>query len=174
MTEPQPNDRLHEALALEELIRANAESNATMAALVERVQEETKARDRKLEQLAKNNREMHRLGWLIVVSMALLLVMAAINAFNIGQARKNAGVTAKIARDTRSTNQTLLDCLNAAGQCGKQNAQQQKTILDEIKKYELTVIYCARTNPQQVDATGGKFIACVDRLYPGGPDLNGR
>lgn len=173
MTEPQPS-RLHEALALEELIRANAESSETMAALVESVHEETAARDRKLEQLAENNRQMHRLAWLLAAAMAVLMVMAVVNAVNISTARRSASQTADIARDARSTNQLLLDCLNATGSCGKQNAQAQKKILDEIKKYELTVIYCARTNPQQLDDSGSKFIACVDRLYPGGPDLNGR
>lgn len=171
MSEPLPES---EVLALEELIRANAESNATMASLVERVQEETAARDRKLEQLARNNREMHRLGWLMVACMAVLVILAVFNAVNIATARTNAAQTAAIARDSRSTNELLLDCLNAAGTCGKANAQQQRKILDEIKKYELTVIYCARTNPQNLDESGNKFIACVDRLYPGGPDLNGR
>lgn len=174
MSDKEPFSCSYNDASVEELVRANAKSNATMAALVEGVKKETAARDRKLEQLAENNRAMHRLGWLLAVAMSFLLIMAIFNAVSITTARRNAAQTAEIARDTRSTNQLLLDCLNATGSCGSANAAQQTRLLDEIKKYELTVLYCVRINPQVDDESGEQFLACVERLYPGGPKLNGR
>ena len=110
-----------------------------------------------------------------VVVLAVVLVMGVINAVNMANARRNAAITANIAKDAQGTYALLLDCLDSqSGACGKRNAVKQKAILDEIKKYELTVIYCARTNPVTEDRSGDKFIACVDRLYPTGPELNGR
>lgn len=174
-TSPTPdNSKLHSALALEELIRANAESNDTMKNLVDHIQAETDARDRKIDELARNTRSMHRMAIALACAMAILIGIAIINATNLAAGRKNAARTAAIAQDTRQTNETLLDCLNSRGKCGSYNAAQAALTLDEVKKYELTVIYCARTNPLTEDPKGVKFIACVERLYPGGPELNGR
>lgn len=167
-------DKLHAAMAMEELVRANADSNKTMVTLVEHLKAETEARDRKIDIVAKNTKSMQRLAMALIGAVAILLVIAAINASNIAVARKNAATTAAIAKDSRSTNTTLLDCLNSTGACGRLNAEQQRKTLDEVKRYELTVIFCARSNPITVDADGDKFLACVHRLYPGGPDLNGR
>lgn len=174
MTEPENSDRLHSALALEELIRANAESNDTMTNLVNHIRLETEARDRKIDVLAKNNRSIHRQTVALSIAMVILVLIAVFNASNVLAGRKLAQKTATIAQDTRSTNALLLDCLNSTGQCGRVNAREQALTLDEVKKYELTVLYCVRTNPQLVDKNGEKFLACVDRLYPGGPTLNGR
>lgn len=104
----------------------------------------------------------------VLVPCVVLLVVLAISNFVL-LARING-----IAGDVRSTNTTLLDCINSTGECGRRNASNQGKVLDEVKRYELTVIYCARTNPQPVDPDGSAFVACINRLYPGGPVLRGR
>lgn len=151
---------LHQGLAIEELVRSNDESNRTMVSLVERVREETEARDRKVDALEKGHRQVRWVIVLAVILVLFLLTLGVINAINL--------------TNTRATNQTLLDCVNATGACGQVNAESQTRILDTVKKYELTVLYCARTNPQPIDPKGDKFLACVDALYPGGPQLNRR
>lgn len=165
---------LQSALAVEELVESNNESNRTMLALVRQVQADTEQRARKVDLLEE---QQARAGKLLIVSTAalfFLLVLAVFNAVSITQASANARRTAIIAKDAEQTNNTLLDCLNATGECGKINAKNQVKVLDEVKKYELTGFYCARTNPVAVDPSGEKFIECMKRLYPSGPILNGR
>lgn len=166
--------RLHQALALEELVRANAESNDTMISLVEQVRHDAEARAKKVDLLERGMRQTSRLLKMLGAVLVCLLVVAGINAFNIQQTSRQADVTARIARDTQATNAQLYDCTNSQGACGKRNIENTKRILDEVKLYELTGFYCIRTNPQQVDKTGEQFLACMKRLYPTGPTLKGR
>lgn len=185
MTEPQiPSDepgdaeertsRLHNALAMEELVSANARSQATMIKLVESVRAETKARDRKVDALAMAQKSAQRGQRIGIVALVCLLFMAVFNAFNVLETRHNAERSAKIADDVKKTNSLLLDCVNSSGECGKWNAEQQRKTLDEIKKYELTGFYCIRNFPATADPDGEKFLTCMERLYPGGPKLNGK
>ncbi len=183
MTEPEFPDtevederaaRLHNALAMEELVSANQASNATMIGLIETVHKETAARDRKVAQLESNTKQLRKFTLVAMVMCALLLCMAVFNATNVIATRNNAEKTANIADDVKNTNTLLLDCLNSQGECGKWNAEQQRRTLEEIKKYELTGFYCIRNNPGPTDPDGEKFLACVNRLYPGGPQLNAK
>ncbi len=157
--------RLHNAMAMEELVAANKSSSATMINLIESVRKETSARDRKVEELEANTKQLRKFTIVAVVVCFLLLCMAIFNAVNVVGTRD-------IAKDTQRTNDTLLDCLNSTGQCGQFNAQQQKLVLDEVKKYNLTGFYCIRNNPATEDPKAEKFVACMERLYPGGPKLN--
>lgn len=163
---------LHSALAVEELIAANNQSNKTMMNLVERVQDETAARDRKVEALERSHRQVR---WVIVLAVILALFLIAlgiINAVNLNSTRRSQSQVAQIAANADQTNRTLLDCINARGACGQANAAAQRQVLNQVKLYDLTVIYCARTNPISVDADGTKFVACVKSLYPDGPTLD--
>lgn len=179
-TSGEPDDeasrriRLDAAREVERLVAANAASNATMTRLVDRVREESARRERKIELLEKESRQMRKLLIMVGFAIALLLAIAAFNASNIHQARKNAANTAAAARDAASTNKLLLGCFDVNSECSKLNAQKQKEILDEIKLYELTALYCVRTQPREEDPEGKKFLDCVKRLYPTGPELKGR
>lgn len=176
MTNPD-DDRLRRERAatlqqVENLVQANTESNETMVRLVERVRDDAHLREKKIELLEDGQRQMRRLFAMLAVVLLLLVGIGIINAINISDARKNAAVTAQTARDASSTYALLYDCINQQSECGKRNAENLKLTLDEIKRYELTVIYCARTNPVTVDPDGKKFLVCVDKLYPGGPKLD--
>jgi hypothetical protein len=155
---PESDKGMSNASAVEHLVAANEESSRTMLALVEGVRQETAARDRKVEALDKNLHQMRTVTWLAAAALIILLVLAVFNAFNLDASRK--------------TNHTLLDCVNSTGRCGQINQGNQAKILDTVKLYELTVLYCARTNPRDVDPNGDKFIACVNQLYPGAPQLD--
>lgn len=168
------NEDLHQALALEELIRANNTSASVMQRLVNHVEKETDARNRKVDALERNGHQLRRLMVLNLVAVALMIAFGAINAVNIGVARRQQAQASALARQVAATNSLLLDCLNSTGHCGQVNQANQKRILDEVKRYELTVIYCARTNPQQIDKDGTAFFMCIHRLYPTGPALAGR
>jgi hypothetical protein len=160
------------AEAVEHLVAANEESNRTMTALVEGVRRETAARDRKVEALDKNLGQLRWVTVLVGAAILILLTIGVINAVNLSSARKSAKQTKDIATQAAAINQTLLDCVNSTGQCGQVNQANQAKILDTVKLYELTVLYCARTNPRDVDKSGDLFIACVNTLYPGGPQIN--
>lgn len=162
------------ATRVEQLVAANQASNDTMRKLVENVREDAYLREKKIDLLEQGLKQTHKVLLLCVVSVILMMIIGVINAANISSARHNAAVTAQTATDAARTYAILADCLNQAGACGRNNAKNTVRVLDEIKKYELTVIYCARTNPLAEDPEGGKFIACVKRLYPTGPELNGR
>lgn len=172
LSDEERSAHLHNALAVEELIAANSESNRTMATLVEKVREETAARDRKVDALEKGHRQARIVIVLVAVLVVFLIAIGVINAINLGSARKSQKQTADIAASVDRTNQTLLDCVNSTGACGQVNQANQARILDTVKLYELTVLYCARTNPRDVDSKGTKFLKCVNDLYPGGPQLN--
>lgn len=165
--------RLQSALALEDLIEANHESNRTMAALVDHVRLETAARDRKVDALTENNRRTRLLLYMVGGAVVILLFLAVFNLVTVSAARENVDATARIASNVDLTNRTLLDCINSQGVCGQVNAAQQLTILDEVKKYNLVGFYCIRTNPAAEDPKGDKFLRCMSRLYPGGPTLSG-
>lgn len=176
MTNPD-DDRFHEERAatlqqVENLVNANAASNETMVRLVARVQDDAHLREKKVDLLEEGQTQMRRLLYMVAAVLVLMVGVGVINAVNIYDARKNAAVTAQTARDASSTYALLYDCLNQQGECGRKNAIAQKKLLDEVKLYELTVIFCVRTNPLVEDATGDKYLACVDRLYPGGPQLD--
>ncbi len=158
--------------AVEELIRANVESNATMVDLVERVRVESEVSSRKVEVLEENQRQARKLLLMVAALLALMVLVGVVNAVNIGIARENAEVTARTAKDAGGTYKLLFGCLNPEGDCAKQSAQKSRAVLDEVKQYELTILYCVRLNPQAEDPKGLKFLACVERLYPGGPKLN--
>ncbi len=181
MTDPNDNDidaerasRLHSALVMEDLVSANQASNTTMISLIETVRKETAARDRKVDALEENQRVLKKLTTLAVAVCSLLLFMALFNAYNVLETRHNAERSAQISEDVKKTNDLLLDCLNSTGECGAFNAQQQKQVLDEVKKYELTGFYCIRNNPADSDPKAEKFLECMNRLYPGGPQLNSK
>jgi hypothetical protein len=157
---------------VDDLVRANAKSNATMMRLVEKVREDAQMRGRKVELLDQSMRQTRRLLIMVAATLVLLMGLGVVNAVNLNDARHNAAVTAATAKNADSTYTLLLDCLNARGECGKLNAQSQKRLLDEVKLYELTVLYCVRINPLVADPRGAQFIKCVNELYPGGPQLN--
>lgn len=166
-TADEKASRLHSALAIEELVAANHESNKTMVALVEHVRRETEARDRKIDVLEKNNRQTRWLTYLVGGAMVILLTLAIVNAVNISATQKQEEQVSKL-------NSLLLDCVNSTGECGKRNAILQNQLLDQVKQYNLVGFYCARTNPLSTDPKGEKFLECMQRLYPGGPTLQGR
>lgn len=164
--------QLHNALAVEELIAANHESNRTMATLVKSVRDETAARDRKVEALEKSHRQVRWVIALVGVLIVVLMTIGVFNAINLYKSRQAQSNTRDIAAGVAANNRTLLDCVNMTGSCGQLNQQNQVRILDTVKKYELTVIYCARTHPSAQDPKGDAFLACVKKLYPGGPQLD--
>lgn len=170
MTDPQlPADAATNAV--EHLVAANEESNATMRRLVERVREDADMREKKIDLLELG---LVRTKRLIIMVGAVLIIMVSIgvtNAINLNDARRNAAATAAAARDAKATYAILYDCLNQQGECGRQNAAESKRLLDEVKLYELTVLYCVRINPQIADPQGDDFLDCVKRLYPTGPEL---
>lgn len=179
MTGPEPleddrRSRLDAARQVEQLVAANAASNATMSRLVEKVRVDAEKREHKIELLENESRQIRRLLIMVGVAIALLLIVGAFNAYNTAQARRNAEQTASAARDAASTNKLLLGCFDVNSECAKLNAQKQKEFLDEIKLYELTALYCLRLNTAQEDPEGKQFLACLKRLYPGGPELKGR
>lgn len=163
----EPTGRVTPEQAVEDLVAANRESNKTMIALVEHVQRETAARDRKIAVIERGNRQTRTLTYLLASAMLIVLTLAVINAYNLAATRKQADQLGQI-------NTFLLDCINSTGDCGRRNAEAQGRLLDEVKKYELTGFYCARNNPAIRDPEGDAFLACMKRLYPGGPTLEGR
>jgi uncharacterized integral membrane protein len=171
---PTPRHHVDQTEAIEELVRANSESNTTMQRLVDHVRKETEARDRKIDALDRTQRTMRWLLAVCTVSTIVLLIIAVINTTNIAAQRRSAARQAAIGMQVQQTNKTLLDCLNSTGACGQINQQQQNLLLDKVKQYELTGFYCIRTNPALKDPNGELFLKCMERLYPGGPTLNGR
>jgi hypothetical protein len=157
--------------AVEDLARANAESNHTLMRLVQKVSDDATMRERKVDLLERSMRQGHRLLILLTVVLIALLMVGAVNAANIASARRNAEVTAQSARDSANTYALLLDCLNSRGECGKRNAQQTKSYLDEVKVYELVLASCDRAHPVTDDADSKQFIDCVKRHFPNGPVL---
>lgn len=165
---------MHDALAVEELVAANHQSNQTMLDLMDHVRRETEARDRKVDVLEENNRQTRLLLFMVGGAVVVLILLAIFNAIGITSARRNAERTTAIAANVDKTNQTLLDCINSRGQCGQVNAANQLELLDEVKKYNLVGFYCIRTNTAVKDPKAIAFQACMQRLYPGGPTLSGR
>ncbi len=153
--------------AMEGLAAANTASNQTMLNLVEQVRRESEARERKIEVMAKTNQQTRVLTYILCAVTAIMLVLAVVNAFNIASTRDEQ-------RSIESINRTLLDCVNATGECGQINQQTQKQFLDEVKKYNLIGFYCIRNNPGTADPKAEKFLECMQRLYPGGPTLSER
>jgi len=169
-----PDGQPTAAQQVEDLIAANAASNNTMLNLVEKVQQDAELRGKKVELLQEEARQTRKQILIASVGVVLMLIIGVANAINLNEARHNAAVVAATAKDANGTYTLLLDCLNPAGVCGKQAAEQNVHTLDEIKKYELIVLYCVRINPAVADPKGEAFIACVNRLYPGGPQLQDR
>lgn len=169
--QPAHDTRIAAAAQVEALAQATARSNKTMLDLVERVRHDAEAHERKVDLLAAGLRQTTRVLWLLAVVLVAVLAMAFINFATIAEAKRNGAVTAQAARDAQSTYKLLYGCFEPNSQCSKVNAAKQKTALDEIKKYELTALYCLRTNPGADDPRGDKFIACLNTLYPGGPQL---
>lgn len=125
-------ERMRNSQAIEDLVAANASSNETMLALVESVRKETAARDRKIDVLEKNHRQMNYLVLAVCAAVVLMLGLGIANAFNIATTRKQQG---------------------------------------EIKQYNLTSFYCARTNPATGDPKGEAFLKCMALAIPNGPTL---
>lgn len=179
MTTPENPDDLEARLArrrastegMERLIRANTESNETMHTLIERVRQDAQMRERKIDLLEDGLHRTRQLLLLVGVALVLLLGIAGVNAIAIQQGRKNLAATAEVAQQAKDTYALLYGCIDATGECGRQNAAKTKEALDKIKQYEVIVIFCARSNPRDGDEDGTKFLACVERLYPGGPTL---
>lgn len=152
---------------MEDLAAANVSSNATMLALVETVRRETEARDRKVDILERNHRQLRWLVGAVCFAVVVMLVLGAINAYNLASTKEQQ-------EQIKGINHTLLDCVNSTGDCGQINAAQQAKILDEVKKYELIGFYCIRRNTAAEDPGGENFLKCMAALYPGGPTLTGR
>lgn len=171
--DPQaPRARPDVIAALAELSRSTTESTSTMEGLVEQVRRDADARELKIQVLERNLSRMQRLQNLVLVGLAGLLILGVFSAISLNQARRNALVTANIARDSQGTYGLLADCLDQVhGTCGKRTAAQTAAVLAQIKQYELTVIFCARSHPSVDDRDGAKFTTCVNTLYPGGPQL---
>lgn len=165
-------EQLHTELAVEELVAETAQSRQAMHDLVASVNAEKEARDRKVAALERSYEQGRTLSWIGLAAVVFMVLLGVVNALNLNNARRNAKATADIARATAQTNATLADCLNVRGECGKLSAQNQRQAVDNIKLYDLTVIYCARTNPQPTDPKGDKFIQCITKLYPTGPVLD--
>lgn len=153
--------------AIDDLIAANESSNRSMLALVESVRQETAARDRKIDVLEKNHRQMNYVMAAVCAAIAVMLALGTVNAINLASGRAQQ-------EQIRQLNGVMLDCVNSTGACGQANAVQQARILDSVKQYELTGFYCLRNNPGTADPKGEAFLACMKRLYPGGPTLQGR
>lgn len=177
---PEPHDdfdrrtRLDAAREVEKLVAANAASNATMQRLVDKVRVDAEKRERKIELLERESQQIRRLLIMVGVVMAIVMLIAFFNLYNTTSTRKQAQQSAQTAKTVAATNSLLLGCFDVNSQCSKANAEQQKKILDEIKLYELTALYCLRINTAQSDPEGKDFLACVKRLYPTGPTLKGR
>lgn len=157
----------HAEAAIEDLVAANNKSNATMLALVENVRQETVARDRKIDVLERNHRQVNFLIAAVCMAIVVLLALGITNAINLASARRQQ-------EQTKEINSTLLDCVRATGECGQLNSARQAAILQSVKQYELTGFYCIRINPATADPKGQAFLDCMERLYPGGPTLSGR
>lgn len=142
---------------MDHLAEANAASNATMLNLVEEVRRETAARDRKVDALDRSLKQMRWLTVLLGVAIAMLLTLGVINAVNLNS--------------NRDTNRVVLDCVNGVGTCGQVNRANQDRLLDEVKRYNLIGFFCIRNNPASEDPKAEKFVQCMNRLYPGGPQL---
>lgn len=160
--------------SVDDLVRANTESNATMLALVASVQAEAEANSHKVDLLENGQRQTRRLLVMVSVLLIVMVLLGIANAINISSTRHNAAVTADAARDANGTYALLLGCLNPDGDCAKRGAAQNRATLDEVKLYELTVLYCARINPAIADPQGADFLECAKRLYPTGPTLKNR
>jgi hypothetical protein len=141
-TDDERSARMHTAMAMEQLIQANAESNATMVELIEGVRRDGQARNRKVDLLEAQQRQMKRLFLLAVAAIACLLLLAVFNAFSLTSTRRNTAQTKVVA-------------------------EQQVGLIQEVKRYQLTIFYCARVNPQPTDPSGEAFLACVAKAYPG-------
>jgi len=159
------------AAQVEALAQANAQSNKTLRSLVEKVRDDAYMREKKVDLLEVGLKQTTRVMWLVAVVLALIFSMAIVNFNNVSAARRNAEVTANVARNAQATNELLYGCLRPDTECSRSNQDAQRKILDEIKKYELTALYCLRINPGAEDPRGDEFIACINRLYPGGPQL---
>jgi len=156
---------------MERLVQANAESNETMHSLIERVRDDAKMRERKIDLLEDGLHRTRQVLGLVALALLVLLIVGGINAVNINNGRKNLDATGAVAKQAAATYALLYGCIDSTGECGKRNAENTKEALDKIKQYELVVIYCARSNPRDRDEDGAKFLACIVKLYPGGPTL---
>lgn len=161
----EARDRSSEAI--EGLAAANMSSNATMLALVHEVRAETEARDKKIDLLERNHRQMQWLVVAVCCATVLMLTLGVVNAVNLASTRSQQD-------QVKDINHTLLDCVNSTGSCGQINASNQQKIVDEVKKYELIGFYCIRNNSAASDPRGENFLKCMNKLYPGGPQLEGR
>lgn len=150
---------------VEDLAEANERSNQTLLSLVQRLGRDAAVREKKVDLLEHNVKQTRKITIMVVIALVLLIPIGIINAININNAQH-------AARDSAGTFNLLLDCLNPQGECGKRSSTRSANLLEEIKRYELTVIFCARTNPAIDDEDGEEMLACVNRLYPGGPQLD--
>ncbi len=171
MTSPDNDTGTATHTMVERLAKATVTSNETLARLAEEIRADADARERKVALLEIGQRQNRKLLSIGAIILGLLFIIAAINATNIGRASRQASVTADIARDSQNTYQLLLGCLDVNAPCGKQNADLTRTILGDLKTFNLTVIYCARSNPSAEDRSGDKFFACVEKYYPDAPNL---
>jgi hypothetical protein len=156
---------------IEQLVRANQESNDTMRRLVDNVRHDAEMREKKINLLEAGIQQTHRIIWMVGVVFLLLIGLAIVNAVNLTRARQQASVTARTARDANRTYALLLDCLNDRGECGSRSAAANKAVIDDVKRHQLAVIYCARIHPQAADPDAQQFLKCVAQIYPGGPTL---
>lgn len=168
------SDPTQNRMDLEELVAANQRSTDTMLSLIDTVRQETAARDRKIFAMEKQQKQLRLAIALVCVGISILVLVGIINATNIYNTRKQQDQLAAVAVEVDQANRVLLDCINATGECGRVNAQHQKELLDEVKKYELVGFYCIRLNPATADPKAEAFLKCMERLYPNGPVLEDR
>lgn len=153
--------------ALDSLVAATSRSNWTMTALLEEIRLAAEARDKKIAAIEEAAEQSRLLSYLATGGLVLLLILGVVTLYNVS-------LTNSQNADIAGINETLLDCVNSTGDCGRVNAASQAKILDTVKQYELTGFYCIRTNPAAMDPTGEALLACMERLYPGGPTLKNR
>jgi hypothetical protein len=176
MTDPttNPPNETPRTSAINALVDANDRSAAAMMGLVSQVQRDAELRERKVDLLERSHRDMKRLLLLVAAGLVVILSLGLTNAVNLYNARRNAAITAGIARNAASTNALLYDCLNSQGECGKRNAAEQKRLLAEISRYELVLAHCDRITPANTDPNGDRLTECVDRVFgPNGVTLKG-
>lgn len=153
-----------------DLVAANERSASAVMGLVSEVRRDADLRDRKIDLLERSHQDMKRLMILVAAGLLIILILGVTNMVNLSNARRNAAVTADIAKDARSTNGLLYDCLNSQGECGRRNTEANKKVLDEIKRYELVLKHCDRITALP-DPDGDKLLACVRHYYRDGPTL---
>lgn len=70
-----------------------------------------------------------------------------------------------LAETTKTTQDTLLDCVQPTGECYKRSRQNQADIVATLNLGAVYAVYCVDRNPQ---AEIAEIQACVAKLYESG------